>query len=739
MFYRIKPHMKQFYVGARVVLPPPFRGLVIFCCALFCLFARETSAAEIFWVSDPVQPGEAVMVIGEDFGRAPSVIVTRLGQPEPERARTFGPDKLLSHTEQAIVFELPPDEPPGAYEIKVEGGLGKPARRSLNVPAVYWLQGDGGITASPGGKIRVFGRNMIPAGGAPYLKLQQENSSAHLMLAPAGGDLWEADFALPETLEPGEYIARLNNGLGGERSEVSAGRIEIRRTEDLSSSRLFDVRQFGAKADGRTDDSGALAEAIAAAGKNGGTVYLGTGRYRISKGLVLGRHVTLAGAGRERTALMFDDFVSPPPALIAGSSHFGVRDLSIFASNHNHIIAGIRHDRADAERGDVAIERIRVRAMDLRGHPTAEDVARQFKLSLRSIDMDTLRLGGPNLKIIDNDLLGSGRSFGLYDPRGAIVAGNTIYTGRLGWYSFTGSDGVIFENNKITGADLMSSGGGSSVLFGRAYSRNVIYRNNRFERFLGEDREAVTSDGGGGYIYGSAIAVTSDQVRVSGEINEKWANTVADWAGAGFFILGGRGRGQWARVKRIEGDLVMLDRPLAVPPDASSIITVTQLHQNELFIGNSFEDVGSAIQYYGTSIDNVAADNRAVGSFGFLASGRWYRHYQPSWYCQFIRNEVADGNVYRSGPNVAFSGERARIGLWGLQRPPNRGPLLLGGVLRGNRLRDVSYIELKGGDDASAPGVSDVIVENNSVETGALGFSQDVGIAGAVVRRNAWN
>ena len=182
----------------------------------------------------------------------------------------------------------------------------------------------------------------------------------------------------------------------------------------------------------------------------------------------------------------------------------------------------------------------------------------------------------------------------------------------------------------------MSSGGGVNVLEGRAFARNVMFRGNIFRLMHGWDREAFTSDGGGGYYFGPAQPVSARQLRLNGgEFNARYLKVVKDWRGAGVFILCGRGRGQWARVAAIDNEVVTIDRDLATLPDDSSVISITQLQENLLLIDNKFEDVGSGIQYYGTSINNVAAGNRAERSSGFLASGRWYRHYQPSCTANF--------------------------------------------------------------------------------------------------------
>lgn len=183
----------------------------------------------------------------------------------------------------------------------------------------------------------------------------------------------------------------------------------------------------------------------------------------------------------------------------------------------------------------------------------------------------------------------------------------------------------------------------------------------------------------------------------------------------------------------LRGDVVTLERKLAVQPDASSVITITSMQQNYLFINNMFSDAGVAIQYYGSSVNHVAFGNRSERAGGFIASGRWYGHYQPSWYCQFLDNEISDGNVYRSGST--FSGESI-LAIQGLQKAPNRAPLARGMVLRRNKLLGNAHIQLSGGKDAAAPGVSDVIVENNVVENSDFGVEMDQGLLNVYMKGN---
>ncbi|MDD5463495.1 MAG: hypothetical protein PHG00_18115 [Methylococcales bacterium] len=107
-----------------------------------------------------------------------------------------------------------------------------------------------------------------------------------------------------------------------------------------------------------------------------------------------------------------------------------------------------------------------------------------------------------------------------------------------------------------------------------------------------------------------------------------------------------------------------------------------------------------------------------------------------SWYCQFLDNEIADGNVYCGGSNNAtFSGESI-LDVEDRQKAPNSAPLARGMVLRRNKLLSNAHIQLTGGNDVTAAGVSDVIVENNVVENSDYGIEMDKALLNVYLKGN---
>ncbi|HXF07848.1 MAG TPA: glycosyl hydrolase family 28-related protein [Candidatus Acidoferrales bacterium] len=689
-------------------------------------FASSAFAAPtIFWASDPVKPGETVLVVGDGFGDKPAVRVERLddGAGGPTAGVAVEP---VQASDQSLKFRLPDDLGAGVYRVQI--GAGKDAATwTLNKPAVYWAQGDQGTSATPGGWVRVFGRNIGDPAVPAVLTLVADGGAVQRITSTAATP-WEARFAIPASLRPGQYTLRISNGRGGEAALADAGRLRVAPAEAWSE-RQVNVRDFGAVGDGRTDDTAAVQKALDTAGQGGGVVYFPRGRYQLTDAVTIPRGVRLRGERRDWVSVFWPDMDAPPEALLRGSNHFGLENLTLYASNYRHLVVGDLEPTAAGEPGHVRIEKVTIRAVRYRGHLKPEQIDQRYRESLKLESGDTLRLGGDDIVITDSDIYGSGRALYLKQPRGAYIARNHFYNGRGGWYCLSGVDGVIFEDNAITGADLAATGGGINTLGGLPYSQNVYFARNTLSLMHGWDREAMTSDGPGGYYYGGAQAAGAQALTLAGTPADR-AGPPERWRGAGIFVLSGRGMGQFAQVRDVQGSTVHMDRPWRVAPDAGSVLTIAPMQQNYLFIDNNFTDAGVALQYYGTSVNHIAAGNKSTRTGGFLNIGTWYHHYQPTWYCQFLGNDIVEGNMYRGGPNNAMLSGEAVIGTFGWQKPPNTAPLALASILRGNHLQSNAHLEANGGNDAAAPGVRDVVVENNVVENADLGLAVSAGVTG---------
>ena len=415
-----------------------------------------------------------------------------------------------------------------------------------------------------------------------------------------------------------------------------------------------------------------------------------------------------------------------------------MKDLTIFAANYRSVISGgfdSAHRYPNEMPRNIEIDNVLIRASAYRGHLTAQQVMDRASADrapgFRNSPV-TIQLTGRNLKIVNSDIYGSGGAFLLHRPEGAYVAHNEIYNGR-GWYCITGANGVIFEGNRISGGDVQSTGGGINA-FEVASSQNVLFSGNRFLLMHGWDREAVTSDGSGGYYFGPVISVGAGELSLTGPLS-KYGAGKNDWRGAGVFVVAGHGTGEYAQVASFENGKVTLDKPFKVTPEANSVVTIVGMQQNYLVIGNSFSDAGAAVQFYGTSINHIVADNSSARTSGFRDKGLFYEHFQPSWYNQILHNRIIEGNLYDpGGANIkpAIGG----VAVSGFVTAAGMPPITRGIVVRGNELENNAEIDIGGGNIPNTPGLIDVVIENNSVARAEHGIVIGQGVLGEIVRNN---
>ena len=691
-------------------------------------------------VDDPVAPGDTCLMFGDGFGAAPKLALARLsdgpaGLPGQGKATApaygFGAG-LLQSTDQCLKVLLSNKLTPGLFSVLVGDSR---TEVLVNRPALWWAQVDTGDPGSSVTTLRLFGKNLAGPGAQVYLK------GPRSVVLPVGkqADTWAAQAVLPANLPDGHYQVFYHSGYGGPNGWSAASPLTISRPR-LWPSTVYNVRDFGADGSGTRDDTPALQAALDKAGAaGGGIVLLPRGRYQVNGTLKLPRFTVLRGDATRETALFWPDMATPPDALLLGTNSFAIENLTIYASMARHIIVGDQGITPDA--GNVRLWRVRTRVDAYRGHLDPADVDKRYRDGLRISGGDIVRLGGDNVRITECDLYGTGRALYLSRTRGGVVRGNAFYNGRSGWYCLSGSDGLIFENNTITGDDLMATGGGLNCLDGSSYSQNVYYAHNKLGLMHGWDREAMTSDAGGGLYYGpisqaEGTALTLPEAPKSGR----------NWAGAAIFVFSGKGWTQMRRVVKIEGNTVTVDRPWDVAPDRTSLVGITMLQRHYIVAGNDFSDAGIAVQFYGSSYEHIVSGNTCARAGGYQGIGKPYGGYQlppdknpchqPSWFCQFVGNTITEGSIYRSGANNSILSGDSVIGIYGWPLTKDwPWPYNVGAVVRGNRLENNARISI-GGSANDKPSVSDAVVEHNNIGNSDEGIRLENAVRGVVVRGN---
>ncbi|MEI6500078.1 MAG: glycosyl hydrolase family 28-related protein, partial [Armatimonadota bacterium] len=419
------------------------------------------AAPHIFWASDPVRPGETVVVVGDGLTGA-QVTVGDVS------AAKLAAVSLIQPNDGSLKFTLPATLKPGLFQMAIKTPQGS-VSHVLNRPVVWWAQVVNQPLTPGKAMLRVFGKNLTQNGVAT-VRLQ---ASSNYDLR-ASGTAFALNAYLPFDLGGKQFPLTVDVGVGGKAGVSEPVSLTIPRPVVMPQKR-FNVRDFGAEGQGTTDDTAAVKAAIEAAQKaGGGVVYFPRGRYQVNQTLEIPRLVTLRGERRDLVNILWPDVKDALPAQLKGTNSFAVEDLTFYTGNYSRFLVA---DDRQPDAGNVSLRRVTVRANRYRGHMTPEEVDRRLQTGGGN-QCPLLTLGGVNVAITDCDLYSSGMVFWLTQLKNATIANNTLTNGRWGWYSLSGNDGVIFENNTIIGGDLMSTGGGLNTLDGSKVSRHVYYAGN---------------------------------------------------------------------------------------------------------------------------------------------------------------------------------------------------------------------------------------------------------------------
>ena len=233
----------------------------------------SSSPAIISWISEPVGTGETALVLGSGFDAATTrVTLSTTSEWLPRVNLTLTP--LLNHTtSDTLKFTIPSNFPLDAWSVTISNVDGETSMPYLlNAARPWWVQGDIGDAATPGGWVRVFGLGVAsvdpdsielakqlrvaaravaaaPSGGAngldsvfgvmservaslrtslratppPNCTLRltllggtgSGGGSYDITATPGNASTWSAYFPVPTTLPPGEYAISVSNGRGG--------------------------------------------------------------------------------------------------------------------------------------------------------------------------------------------------------------------------------------------------------------------------------------------------------------------------------------------------------------------------------------------------------------------------------------------------------------------------------------------------------------------------------------------
>jgi hypothetical protein len=668
--------------------------------------AKGESAAGplVFWHSQPVRPGETLMLAGARLEAGSVVEACLLPDADPGRPsgsalsdKGIGWQRLqpVQATPQLAQAVLPAGKD-GVWICRVRCGDKAGPPRLLNAPDAWFAQGDQGETASPGGWIGVFGTciSMTGASVTPGPRVEPGKKGAvapkaaagpasgwgagggavsRLALAvkgqvirvltarPSGGTRYGQYFDVPSDCAPGTYDLFVHNGCGGPQAWTRlSDRYNDKPIAALTVAPRVEWPETGvdvSQQPGANDDE-RFAAALKAC-RNGGILFVPAGAYKLRQQLVLPHLATLKGAGADKTRIEWvenpKDGAGKGLPLIRGAdlskpgpfdkrASFSIEDLSLTAG------PSFASTMIEREATSVPAHFRRVIARVPRG----ADAGVQKELEGVVLNLRYAR----NTEITACD----------WDAFSVIIFWKEVShlrctDTRLRWrgmyiWLMRNHNSILFAHNRLTMAGTFASNGFTEAMNpnpGMSYAgydnsncRGLYYAHNVSDREEAEPPHrsiGITFDGATAVYAGRVKSVDGTKMSLAGQtIGPDQYNHPPCDPGASVRIVSGRGAGQWRYLvskPTTKVSEIEVDRPWEVEPDGESWLAVSSVLGRTLFVANRFAN-DPLLQTYFNTEDVVYAENEIGVPGKRVSMPVWADAGLSAWHYQVLDNQVGE-------------------------------------------------------------------------------------------------
>jgi len=559
--------------------------------------------------------------------------------------------------------ELLPEEPPSdAQSLPILGrdanGMTMAVRLMRKANQIVWVRKETGVSkpfltrppqpwfvypdkATPGQSIRIFGRELRIRHKPALVALRSKETGTVYEMNPdrsrfhtqsIRNEAYEIDTVLPDDLQPGAYEILVHNGTGGAGAWSDPLPMEVSPPPSESPRQVLNARDFGAKGNGRTDDTAAIRKAIqACANQENAEVFLPPGRFIISGTIMLQEGTSLRGAGMGSTHLqvlknnpmrngyplpeehesyaldwveMWNELGLNAAPMIWLRNRSSLSDLHLSHEYGAGVLMGVLVARAPGVAEGITIERT---AYSLSRPETGHEHAVALMGYTR------------NLVLRDNHFIGGAvvaRANWHVQP---YIGHNTLKASQHGTHPWNMlflrgvQEGIVEENTIIGGHRnfAMQRGPRWSKHETPVKGERLEVGPTRHLVFMGNVLREVAArrhNAGETMIENSAKESVLRYVRKAGDqsITLGGEAIARNHTGSHIVILAGRGLGQYRRVVgHREGNRLILDRPWDVVPDASTFVHLAPFAVEHLWLDNTEENIAGWTGFWGPNLGHI--------------------------------------------------------------------------------------------------------------------------------------
>jgi hypothetical protein len=604
---------------------------------------------KIFWSSYPVKTNETVSVRGYNFSTTSSILIGSLtnadsGSPLFNDSNPSLGEQITSiqSNKNSASFIIPSNFSNGVYAYKIKNPSGLQSTiQYLNKPDVWFISGDNGGAATPGGWLELYGRSISLAPlDFPQIALVSSEGIVYKVVATQNNPYgYSARFSIPTNIPEGVYTLYAHNSYGGSYgwSKFEWRGDEIIKTVEIKNSipwptNIYNINSMlGTTTDDKLDSATALAKA-----NGGGIIEFPAGNYNLTKPMILPNKTLLRGAGKSSTFIRWGGVITDTRTNPADACAGAKGTFALVTSDF------ITYTPTGPLCASFSIENVTL------GHLTSDDyicIKRAFTANEKAwfrniacvapnLPQNAISAKGTGMwmkKTVNTEISDStfdyiyGMDFnGNRSNNSFVRIERNIFRWRFAPYTISyNNNNFIIDSNQLIMAGTESGNGVAGLAdVGEAYAsinhnlRDVYFGSNISTR---EDTNPIpnnstvdmTLDSNGGAYFGKINSVSGTTLNLAGiTSNMDQYGHPPVVKGAAVQIVSGKGLGQ-SRVLQSPSTLVnsiTIDEPWDVEPDSTSWINISDQLGRFLFIGNTFTN-HPRIQFYFPSADVIFANN----------------------------------------------------------------------------------------------------------------------------------
>jgi polygalacturonase len=542
------------------------------------------------------------------------------------RFEVFGQNATDSYTGTATLLcddgvkaavALPASLPANSeYLLWADNAAGTSAPAVVNGTDAWWV---GPNVATRGDTVSVYGRNLVhdTTAMASHVYIMKAGASG-VWAAVTAANPYKVDFTVPTGLSDGVYQVWVHNGRGGHYGW--SGPVALTVNDGMPwTAHVYNVKSYGAKGDGSTDDQAAINTALTAAMNDPwSTLYLPTGTYMVSEGFVAWSKVRWMGDGATKTFIKANaNFVKP-------RTGGGPRNYCLLFS-------------PNGGQGNIAVQNL---TLDCNGNLNgylSVPVYLRFDSDIRFSGV-TINAAGygiadfhgaTRLQFTNCNFTGGGSGIFFGSATQVLVQGCNVYgtndanTLLTSWggdsVSYVNTTGQDFNNATATGwaqgrfiYGSSQWGSNRNVYIGNCTTRAMAVRPGLQDQNTGEQLlwESAT-------LYsGTPLAASATTVTLP--VNSFFSNAGLAAGEYDAVIANGRGLGQHRKIIACAGTTITVSPAWNVAPDRTSTVLIAGVVSHCAVYANTLqgkatyatqETASTGIQPYGNSYDFIADGN----------------------------------------------------------------------------------------------------------------------------------